>query len=416
MNNTLSFNRRIAMWLCGALFFGFQFLLRVAPSGIAGDLMADFKIDNCTLGALVSFYYYGYGFMQVPAGILLDRIGVRKILTLATVFCACGGILFSIAEFQFLIAAGRFAMGVGSAFAFLSCLKIISLWFTPQRFTTLVGLTLAIGMFGATFGGGPITFAANLIGWRSAVLFLAIAVASLAIIVWFTIRDQPKTSSHIQPQETVFTSLINILKNPQTWLYGAYGFLSYAPLSGFADLWCSPFMISVFGVDKTEAANTVSYFYIGIGVGAPVWSWVVTIIRSYRITLFLSAILSLITLSIIIFYPYYSYSLVPYLFFMTGLFIGGEFVAFAGITEINPKSRSATASGVHNMLCMSSGFVMQPLIGYLIDYSHSDATNIGYTLSDYQIALSPIFICMIIAGVIVYFIKESYPKGDDRKT
>ena len=59
-------------WGCGALFYAYQFALRVSPSVMASELMQTLSLDAAGFGLLASFYYYGYALFQVPAGSLLD--------------------------------------------------------------------------------------------------------------------------------------------------------------------------------------------------------------------------------------------------------------------------------------------------------------------------------------------------------
>ena len=56
------------MWCLGALFFGYGFFQRVAPSIMVGDLMRDFAVGAAILGNLSACYYYAYAGMQRPVG------------------------------------------------------------------------------------------------------------------------------------------------------------------------------------------------------------------------------------------------------------------------------------------------------------------------------------------------------------
>jgi sugar phosphate permease len=65
-----SLGRSWLIWGCAALFYCYQFLLRVSPTVMTHELMADFHVDAYALGALTSFYYYAYAFLQLPVGTL----------------------------------------------------------------------------------------------------------------------------------------------------------------------------------------------------------------------------------------------------------------------------------------------------------------------------------------------------------
>ena len=93
---------------------------------MVGDLMENFHISASTLGILSAFYFYAYSPMQIPAGLLMDRFGARRLLTFATFICGLGGILFGFAPSLWLASLARFLMGLGSAFAFVGLVFVCS--------------------------------------------------------------------------------------------------------------------------------------------------------------------------------------------------------------------------------------------------------------------------------------------------
>ena len=75
------------IWGCGAAFFAYAFSHRVAPSVMFDHLMADFAADATRLGQLSACYFYAYAAIQIPVGLLLDRFGPRRALTLSAIAC-----------------------------------------------------------------------------------------------------------------------------------------------------------------------------------------------------------------------------------------------------------------------------------------------------------------------------------------
>ena len=70
-------------WATGATFFFYAWVLRVAPSVMVEELMRDFAVGAGVLGHLSAAYFYGYAGMQIPVGLLLDRFGPRRLMTVA---------------------------------------------------------------------------------------------------------------------------------------------------------------------------------------------------------------------------------------------------------------------------------------------------------------------------------------------
>jgi len=189
-----SLSRSWIVWACAALFFCYQFLLRVSPSVMTHELMADFCLGACDLGALVSLYLYAYAGLQLPVGTLLDKFGPRRLLICAALVCTGGSLVFASAETVMVAAVGRFLIGAGSAFGFLSCMKVGALWFPPQRISMVVGWTLLLGTIGAMSGKYPMSFLVDALGWREAIWVTAGGGVFLALLIAFVMRDHPPKS------------------------------------------------------------------------------------------------------------------------------------------------------------------------------------------------------------------------------
>ena len=93
----ISYKKSWLIWASAALFYCYQFLLRVSPNVMTTDLMTAFQVDACALGILLGCYYNTYSFLQIPAGSLMDYFKPRSVLTFAAIFCSLGTLLFSLA-------------------------------------------------------------------------------------------------------------------------------------------------------------------------------------------------------------------------------------------------------------------------------------------------------------------------------
>ncbi len=170
------------LWGLSCLFLLYEYFLRTAPSVIVPELEAAFGVTAGAIGALSGFYFYVYAPMQIPVGLLMDRFGARRLLTLAAILCGLGGILFGIAPTYWVAAAGRILMGFGSAFAWVGMVYISSHWFRAERLALLIGLGNSAASVGAIIGQGPLALAVAQLGWRLAVAVVG-GVAGLLIAV-----------------------------------------------------------------------------------------------------------------------------------------------------------------------------------------------------------------------------------------
>jgi len=128
-----------AICFLSALFYFYDFFLRVAPSVMIHPLMKQFNVGATEIGFISAFYYYAYTPLQIPSGVIVDRRSTRMVLTLSALMCTVGALIF--ATFPNLLAAfiGRTLMGVGSAFAFIGSLKLAALWLPKKTFCFICG-------------------------------------------------------------------------------------------------------------------------------------------------------------------------------------------------------------------------------------------------------------------------------------
>ncbi len=112
------------MWGLAASLYLIGFYQRVAPAVMTDELTADFALDATTLGSLSAFYFYSYVIMQIPTGILADRLGPRMLLTLGALVTGLGTYVFATATIVLWAELGRLLIGGGVAVAFVCMLKL----------------------------------------------------------------------------------------------------------------------------------------------------------------------------------------------------------------------------------------------------------------------------------------------------
>ena len=272
MNKKLHHILAWTIWFLSALFMFYKYAIEVSPSVMTSHLMSEFKIDGAQLGNLAAFYFYAYLLMQIPAGLLIDRFGPRKITTFAITICAVGMLIFASSDILILAQFGRFLTGLGAAFAAINCLKLTANWFPEKRFALMAGLMMSLGMLGAVGGQGPLFAFITSIGWREALFFIGLFGIGLAALFWFVVRDRSKhhfLQVPLAPKGSdLWESCKSVFKSKQSWLLSVYSGLAFAPITLFGGLWGVPFISEAFELDKIHAANVVSLLFIGFAIGA----------------------------------------------------------------------------------------------------------------------------------------------------
>lgn len=382
--------------------------------------MKTFGVTGQGFGVISAFYFYAYAPTQLPAGVLYDRYGPRKLMTFAIVLCAFGSAFFASTDSVFTACIGRFLIGIGSAFSFIGVLVLISRWFPPYYFAILAGVAQLMSSVGAMFGEMPLAALIDLVGWRSASFILAGVGFLLAILFWVFIRDYPHQQNQTIPDHYLrdeWKRLVAVCKHAYTWIIGGYAFAIWTPIAVFAALWGVPFLQEKFQVSVVAASGLCSMIWLGIGVGSPLLGWLSDKLESRRIALIISAVLGLIATLIILYWSELSYNWAYVVLFVLGLGAGGQTVSFAVVKENNTPELVGTASGFNNLSVLIGGAIFQPLVGYILQQTGSWRIVNGahvYSISSYQTALLVMPVCFLASLLIATFLlKESHPARRD---
>ncbi len=400
------------MWALVSLFYLYETFLRVSPSVMTHELMHDFGVNSASLGVLSSFYYYAYVVLQIPCGMIVDKVGIRRIVTVSALLCVAGTFLFAESQTLGLAKLGRFMIGAGSACAFISCLKVTTQWFNPIHFSLVAGLTNMMGTVGGMCAGRPLALFVHEAGWRQTSFWLAIIGLGVAAISWIWLKDHPENKEHRQKtNERPFLEGLTFLAGKRSvWLIGLAGSLMYLPISAFAELWSVPFLMHAYDIDSKLASTASVMIFLGMAFGGPLAAYLVKHVRSIVRTMQLSAIMTAISFVLIAYTAILPFWFSFIILFMAGLCIGGQVLCFTLARNNCPIDFSGTAIGFTNALVMMSGIVFQPLLGHILDVFWdgviSDAGLPFYSTHAYQMSILTVPICLVLSIFVLHFIKN----------
>lgn len=405
----------------GALFYCYEYFLRISPSVMARELMGDYHLCAAQFGYLVASYYYIYTPMQLFVGLLMDRYGPRRLLTLACFCCALGAYLFA-DNILLLAYVGRFLIGFGSAFAFVGALKLAATWLPPSQFGLASGATTCLGMVGAMAGDATLGHMVHGFGWRNTIYISAIAGAVLMTLLYLFVRDQnpvqanrySKLQCHSQPatMKDLFTGMLLAIKNLNIWYAGIIGFCMYVGVSTFAELWGISYLRSTYSLDSIQAGRLIFMIFLGWAIGGPLMGIISDRLRRRKLIIVCGSILSLIITCLILYVPIWSIKEIRLLFLFMGIFNSAQVLIFVVAREVCSKEVTGIAIALANMLTMLGGMIFQPLIGKILDLCWNGAMANGvrfFSAYDYRIAFAILPISLFIAVILSLMLKESYP-------
>src|SRR3954462_14827304 len=119
-------DRTYLAWAAVATAYAIAFLQRVSPQSVSLNFMADFSTDAAGVAMLASSYFWGYTLMQIPAGILVDRFGVKRVVLFSMAASSLGSAAFALAPNLLDVFAARLVVACGDALVFTALLKLVA--------------------------------------------------------------------------------------------------------------------------------------------------------------------------------------------------------------------------------------------------------------------------------------------------
>ena len=256
--------------------FGLTYILsqflRTSNAVLAPVLTAELALDPTDLGVLTGAFFLAFGAVQIPVGIMLDRIGPRHVVALALSLAVAGIVVFATAEGLAGLILGRILMGLGCAPTLMGAYVVFARWFPADRFATLSGMQLGIGYTGMLLATAPLALAVSAIGWRWSMAAAALWAAFFALVIYLFVRDAPPG----HPLETrapeslgrALAGVRQIIRDRRFWRLLPLQSVGYGATASILMLWAGPYLAQVQGLDGAARGNLL--FLMGVGAIAGV--------------------------------------------------------------------------------------------------------------------------------------------------
>ena len=406
---------RWVMWGIPTFLFLIAFGHRVAPGVIAKDLMEAFSATGAIVGLLSAAYFYPYAGLMVPAGLLIDAFGVRRVVALGGAVMGLGTILMGVTSVQALLFAGRLAVGAGASVTFVGALKIATTWFPPSHFATLSAVTATMGVLGGLVATAPLAALVTATGWRSALILIGVVTVAGAALCCAVVRDHPGGRAAVAPPvaslREVLAGTALVLGNPRTWPPFVAFFFLYAAASNLM-LWVVPYMRDVYGLGTTDAALYATAISLALLVSGPLTGYLsdrvlhrrklpYTVLSAAQAALYVLLVLTLGRLPLAGVYG---------LFLAIGA-VGGAFVLTWPIgREVNPPHLSGVAVAVVNMGGFLGAALTQGPVGAVLDARWAGVIVAGarvYPPDAYRAAFLVCGLFVFASTVTTLFLRET---------
>ena len=408
---------RVVILIVVSCFFFYEFAMINIFDVLEVPIRAHYHLTGAQIGLLASLYFYTDMAMIFPASTLLDRYSPRKLITLAMFTCSIGILMVALVSNLYLLAAARLLMGLGGGFCFVGCIRIGANWFQSKHMGRVSGFIVTMGMLGGVMVHAPLALLIDMIGWRWSLIVVAIIGFTITTAIWLVVRDAPegeKLAIQLRTQKLhqmgVLKSMKLALKHPQNWFCGLYTSLINIPIFMLGALWGVPFLHRVYGLDVVTAALISGMLFFGSMFGSLAAGLTSDLMGRRRRPMLLGAVLSIMTILIIIFVHINNEAFLIVMFFLLGFFTSSQIISYAAVAESNSPMITGTAVGIVSLMAVAGGAVIQPLFGWLLGLGGKQVIGgiVYYSVHNYKTTLWLVPLSFLIAMVLAALVKETY--------
>ena len=395
--NSISRSSAWAVWMVASIFYAYQYILRVMPNIMLDDIMQQFGIGAATFGQFSGVYYIGYSLMHLPIGIMLDRFGPRKVMTGCTLLTAIGMLPLVFTSHWIGPVVGRALVGMGSSAAILGVFKVIRMAFSEERFPRMLSISVTIGLIGAIYGGAPVDYMRETMGYEAVIKIFALVGIALAAVTYYLVPE-----TQVSSKSTVSSDVKEVLSNGKVIWACIFAGLMVGPLEGFADVWGTLFFKQVYGFDGIVAASLPSMMFVGMCFGSPILTMVAEKMGCYLRPVVGAGVVMAVSFFVLLF-GYLTPGIISASFFVVGVCCAYQILAIYKVSTYVREDVAGLATALANMIIMTFGYLFHGAIGAIVNMTGGTASGTALVCG---ITVIPVALCIGTVGFSYLSMRE----------
>lgn len=341
--------------------------------GIAGvDATERFGVTAAVLSSLAVCQIIVYAGLQIPVGVVLDRIGPRPLILVGAVLVALGQVTLALGPEFWMAVAGRVLVGAGDAMTFISVNRLIVGWFNGRALPLLTQSLGTVAALGQLLSALPLSYVLHSYGWTPAYLSAASFSVLAAILVFLVVRNRPDDAPVTEPvaiRSPPLHSLRESLGRPGTQLGFWSHFVTQSSSVMFSMLWGFPFLSIGLGYGPAAAAGLLTVLVGSAAFTGPVLGILSARYPHRRSNIVLCIVAGMaVAWGVVLAWPGQP-PLAVVIVFLVVVALGGpaSLIGFDFARAFNPKRSLGSATGIVNVGGFTASFVMMLLVGLVLD-------------------------------------------------
>jgi len=363
-------NQAINVFLVFAFGYFLSCLLRAITATLSPVLTSEFNLLAADLGLLAGGYFFGFACMQIPLGYLLDKFGPKKVISIFLLIAFVGTSSFALSQTFSGLFISRILIGIGVSACLMAPLTGYRIWFAEnlqQRANSWMLMIASLGFVSSTL---PVQLLLPSFGWRSIFGGIAILIlGSILLMLLFIPKWNQKEIINSTRSLDQSGTLADVWKSKFFISVIPMGLFNYGGLMAIQTLWAGPWMIRVSGYTPVESATGLFWINITMLFSFFIWGYFLPKINDKGFSaikiLKLGLPVSFIVMLIIITFGNNAGAALLTLFVLSSIFLS---VTQPAVGLSFPSYLAGKALTSFNLLIFSGTFLMQWLIGFVIDY------------------------------------------------
>ena len=227
-------------------------------------------------GVLLSAFFWSYALMQIPMGVLADRLNLRWLYAVSfTLWSISQGLMGFATGFGMLVAF-RMLLGIGEAIYLPGGSKIVSLLFPPAERGLPSGLFDAGTRSGLVLEGVMVPWMLIHLGWRTT--FAIIGFTALVwLLPWFVITPKQLRAAPVAATRGPgrgFVATVKTLVTNRDLIGVCLAFFCFDYYWYFLVNWLPDYLVTSRGLTLMTAGIYASLPYFVFGVCEPLGGWI----------------------------------------------------------------------------------------------------------------------------------------------
>jgi MFS family permease len=404
---------RWVMWLFLIALHLITSFHRVSFNVVADLLTAEFNLTGAGLGNLAAAYTYMYVIMQIPGGVLVDRLGSRRIAILSGLAMAAGSLIIGFSPTAGFVFLGRMLIGLGGSVVLINIFKFQASWFRPGEFATMSGFALLVSGSGALLAATPLAFSVSLIGWRSSFLSVGLGTVVIALLSWVYVRCRPR-DCNLEPDYTeeiaqsggiaplsFLQRVASLASNRLLWMPFLINFGTFSVFIVFSGTWGVSYIVHVYDLTVEQASTFMILTYLGYMVSAPAAGWVSDRIGSRKKPAIFLVSCAFFFWLVLAAWPGGVLPLGFLYLLCVVMGVGGasSVLTFPMAREVSPPGYTGSVTAAVNLGVFLGLAILQPLFGFVLDLGWEGLIIDGARIYPLQAYRYGFLVCLFFTAV-----------------